>query len=56
MEETGRARAAAKTVVWQHVERAFPQQFGRPESTDKTVLGSTTDGARCVGEEDSKAD
>ena len=51
-EEMGRTRAAAKTVVWQHVERDFPKQFGRPENTNRTVLGSRTDGPRWVGGED----
>lgn len=43
MQRTG---AAAKTVVWQHVERDIPKQFGRPESTDRTVLAGRTDSPR----------
>lgn len=42
MEEI-RTRAAPKTVIWQHVGRDFPKQLGRPESTDRKVLGTRTE-------------
>jgi len=36
------------------MERDSPKPFGRPENTDRTVLGSRTDGPRWVGGEDNR--
>lgn len=52
VEETRGTRA--KTGVRQNWERDFSKKFGRPESTDKTVLGRRKDGPRCVGGEDNR--
>lgn len=49
VEETQGVRAVAETGVWQNWERDFPKKFGRPESTDKTVLGRRKDDLRWVG-------